>query len=105
VLYVGFYDGARRFEIKRGEHDSERRALGARIPVSFTAAPVPGSGPAPARKAHRRRQARRSRLKAAQDSGPLVQTFTGGPGAFNAHVRVLYDPSASTSRSRSTTTT
>jgi Carbohydrate family 9 binding domain-like len=92
AFYLGFYKGERRFEIKRGEHDAERRALGARIPVSAAAAPVPELRATRVRgKIALDGKLDEADWKAAQDSGPLVQTFSGAAGEFKVHVRALYD--------------
>jgi hypothetical protein len=92
ALYLGFYKDARRFEIKRGEHDAERRALGARIPVAVPAPQMPELQALRARgKIVLDGKLDEQDWKGAKDSGPLVQTFTGEPGEFNAHVRVVYD--------------
>lgn len=95
VLYVGFYKGARRFEVTRGKADSERRAEALRLPVALAA---------PANDAVPELQARRlakplaidgkldePQWRAADLAGPMVRTMTGAPGDFRAVARVLYD--------------
>jgi Carbohydrate family 9 binding domain-like len=94
VLYLGFYLGAERLPITTGQRDGQQRAQAARIPVREHAETKPL-----ARLVARRLGAPLAldgklddkEWQAAQPSGPLVNTMTGGKGSFPAEVRVAYD--------------
>ncbi|HKP55210.1 MAG TPA: carbohydrate-binding family 9-like protein [Polyangiales bacterium] len=92
AFYLGFYKGEQRFEVKRGEHDAERRAIGARVPVGLAAPPVPELKVPRARgKIALDGKLDEADWLAAPSTGPLVQTFSGAPGEFKVNVRMLYD--------------
>ncbi|HKU40540.1 MAG TPA: carbohydrate-binding family 9-like protein, partial [Polyangiales bacterium] len=93
VFYLGFYKGEQRWKVTRGPADAENRAEAARVPVA-----VHGAAPLPELKAAKLRAAialdgklDEPAWQSAQNSGPLLQTFTGGPAEFRASLRVLYD--------------
>ncbi len=96
VFHLGFYKDARRFEVTRGKSDPERRAAVLRLPIAL-GRPA-GEPPLPTLVAPRLAQpiAIDGKLDepawaAAPDTGAMVQTMTGAPGAFHADARVLYD--------------
>lgn len=99
VFYLGFYSGETRLRVERGSEDGARRAEGARLPVSSGPATKSEPEPAVARLVARRATGPikldgtldEADWRAAQSTGPLVNTFNGEPGEFEARVQVLYD--------------
>jgi hypothetical protein len=99
VFYVGFYAGARRFEITRGKHDAEHRGEALRIPITLGYA-IANDAPLPELKAPHTRgkividgKLDEADWKSAPETPPMLQTLTGAPGEFVATARMLYDES------------
>jgi Carbohydrate family 9 binding domain-like len=97
VFYLGFYKDETRLRVTQGKEDGERRAEGLRLALSKPGSDKPE--PAVPRLIARRTTGAiqidgkldEADWKAAQSSGPFVQTMTGEAGAFEARVQVLYD--------------
>ncbi|HEY2735128.1 MAG TPA: carbohydrate-binding family 9-like protein, partial [Polyangiales bacterium] len=97
VFYVGFYEGSTRLRIAQGVDDGERRAEVLRLHVARDGEPVVDPGLP-------RLVARRvtgpiaidGKLdepdwRAAESTGPFVNTMNGSPASFDARAQVLYD--------------
>jgi hypothetical protein len=97
VFYLGFYEGPTRLRITQGPDDGERRAVALRLPVGagMSSQPEPSVPRLVARRTsgpiHIDGKLDEADWHAAQSSGSFVQTMSGAPGAFEAHVQVLYD--------------
>lgn len=98
VFYLGFYKDSERMPVVRGKQDGSRRAEALRLRVEGSAAPEGAAVDLPELAARRRQgpleidgNLNESDWGSAPDTGPLVNTMTGGPGAFPARARVLYD--------------
>jgi hypothetical protein len=100
VFYLGFYAGPTRLKITQGKQDSEQRAEALRVSLaSRTSGAVERTEQAlPSLLA--RRAAGPIKLdgkldeadwRAAQSTGPFVNTLTGDAVAFEARAQVLYD--------------
>lgn len=97
VFYLGFYAGARRFDVTRGKHDAEHRGEALRLPIA-AGRTLTNDAPLPELKAPHTRgkividgKLDEADWSAAPDTAPMVQTITGAPGAFVATARVLWD--------------
>lgn len=101
VFYLGFYSGDTRLPVTHGKADGERRAEALRLQLD------PASRARPAEPSLPRLIARRitgpitldGKLdepdwRAAQPTGPFVNTMTGAAGSFDARAQVLYDAQA-----------
>jgi hypothetical protein len=97
IFYTGFYLGSKRFDITRGKHDAERRGEALRLPIAGGRT-IPSEAPLPELKVPHTGgkividgKLDEADWKTAPDTGPMVQTMTGAPGAFIATARVLWD--------------
>jgi hypothetical protein len=97
IFYTGFYVGSKRFDVTRGKHDAEHRGEALRIPIAIGAT-VSSEAPLPELKAPHTRgkividgKLDEADWRSAPETGPMVQTLTGAPGAFIATARVLWD--------------
>jgi hypothetical protein len=98
IFYLGFYVGARRFDVTRGPHDAEHRGEALRLPIAV--GELVSESPLPELKApHAAVQIAidgkldEAAWKSAPSTGAFVQTMTGAPGAFGANAKVLWDES------------
>jgi hypothetical protein len=97
VFYLGFYSGGTRLRITQGQQDNEQRAEALRVRVGRAGEAVPE--PAVPRLVARRiagpihidGKLDEPDWRAAQSSGPFVNTMSGEAAAFEARVQVLYD--------------
>lgn len=97
MFYLGFYVGARRFDVTRGPHDAERRGEALRIPVNVGPS-VAANAPLPEVKVPRLKgkltidgKLNEADWASAPLAAPMVQTRSGAPGEFFASARMLYD--------------
>ena len=97
VFYLGFYEGGKRMPILQGKQDSENRAEALRLAVA--APSVAHTEPAVPRLLARRitgsikidGKLDEPDWRAAQSTGPFVNTMSGEAAAFEARAQMLYD--------------
>jgi hypothetical protein len=97
VFYLGFYEGEVRMPVTQGKQDGEKRAEALRLPVVKASADKPE--PAVPRLIARRATGKikidgkldEPDWRAAQSSGPFVNTMSGEAASFEARAQILYD--------------
>jgi hypothetical protein len=97
IFYLGFYEGSTRLPITQGKQDGEKRAEALRVRVGSASEAEPE--PAVPRLVARRiagpikidGKLDEADWRAAQSTGPFVNTMNGDAASFEARAQVLYD--------------